>query len=114
MPPCGGNGDVERWASTERQSLITPDTKLQRHPQAVARELAEGDAVLLHLDSGQYHGLNPVGLVIWELLEQPSTVADVIDRLRDRVEDPPPSLESDVLRYLTGLRERDLVTTAER
>lgn len=66
--------------------------------------------MLLHLDSGQYHGLNPVALVIWELLEQPSTAADVIARLRERVEDPPPSLENDVLSFLTSLHERDLVT----
>lgn len=70
--------------------------------------------MLLHLGSGQYHGVNPVGLAIWELLEEPSTVADLVDRLRDGVEDPPPSLESDVLRYLTGLHERDLVTTVAR
>lgn len=70
--------------------------------------------MLLHLGSGQYHGVNSVGLAIWELLEEPSAVADLIDRLRDRVEDPPPSLESDVLQYLTGLHERDLVTTVER
>lgn len=87
---------------------------LQRHPQAAARELAEGEGVLLHLQSGQYHGLNPVGLVIWELLEQPSTAADVVARLRDRVEDPPPSLEDDVMSFLTSLRERDLVTPVER
>lgn len=87
---------------------------MQRSPQAAARELAEGEGVLLHLGSGQYHGINPVGLAIWELLDEPTTVADVIDRLRDRVDDPPPSLESDVLRYLTALHERDLVTTVER
>lgn len=66
--------------------------------------------MLLHLDSGQYHGLNPVGLVIWELLEEPSTAAELIARLRERVEDPPPSLENDVLGFLTSLHERDLVT----
>jgi Coenzyme PQQ synthesis protein D (PqqD) len=74
------------------------------------RDLAEGEgAVLLHLDSGQYHGINPVGQAIWELLADGGTVGEVVDRLRDRVEAPPPSLESDVLRFLTSIHERDLV-----
>lgn len=89
--------------------MIALDTKLERNPQAAARELADGEGVLLHLGSGQYHGVNPVGLAIWELLEQQRTAADVIDRLRGRVEDPPPSLEDDVLSFLTELHERDLV-----
>ena len=76
----------------------------------VARDLAEGEGgVLLHLDTGQYHGVNPIGLAIWELIEDGCTVADVVERLRDRVEDPPESLESDVLGFLTRVHERDLV-----
>ena len=74
------------------------------------RDLAEGEgAVLLHLDSGEYHGINPVGQAIWELLGDGGTAGEVVDRLRERVEDPPSSLESDVLHFLTGIHERDLV-----
>lgn len=74
------------------------------------RDLAEGEgAVLLHLESGQYHGVNPVGQAVWELLADGGTVGEVVDRLRDRVEDPPPGLESDVLHFLTSIHERDLV-----
>jgi hypothetical protein len=74
------------------------------------RDLAEGEgAVLLHLESGQYHGVNPVGQAIWELLADGGTVGEIVDRLRDRVEDPPPGLESDVLHFLTSIHERDLV-----
>jgi hypothetical protein len=76
----------------------------------VARDLAEGEGgVLLHLDSGQYHGVNPIGLAIWELIDDGCTVADVVDRLRDRVEDPPADLEGDVLRFVTRVHERDLL-----
>lgn len=74
------------------------------------RSLAEGEgAVLLHLESGQYHGVNPIGLAIWELIDDGSSATEVVDRLRERVEDPPASLEGDVLRFLTGVHERNLV-----
>jgi hypothetical protein len=102
-------------ASTERQApLIGLASKLRRNPQVVARDLAEGEGgVLLHLASGQYHGVNTVGLAIWELIEDGCTVGDVVDRLRDRVVDPPPSLESDALRFLASIHERDLLVVEQ-
>ena len=72
-----GSGAGERSASTERQApLIGLESKLRQQPSGGAcATLAEGEGgVLLHLDSGQYHGVNPVGLAIWELLEDGCTV----------------------------------------
>lgn len=91
-------------------SALTPGSKVRRNDQVVARELspAEGGA-LLHLESAQYHGVNPVGLLIWELLDGQRTVREVIDAVRDRVQDPPPQLESDVMQFLTDVHERNLV-----
>jgi predicted metal-dependent hydrolase len=90
--------------------VITPESKVHRNPQVAARELSEGEgAALLHLESGQYHGVNQIGLIIWELLEGERTVADVVDAVRARVEDPPPGLESDVVRFLESVHERDLI-----
>ena len=111
MPRSYASGAAERSASTERQApLIGPESKLRRNPQVVARDLAEGEGgVLLHLESGQYHGMNAVGLAIWELIDDGCTVADVVERLRERVDDPPADLESDVVRFLTRIHERDLV-----
>lgn len=90
--------------------MIESATKVRRNPSVVARDLAEGGgAVLLHLASGQYHELNPVGRAVWDLLEQERTVANVVEALRERVEDPPPQLETDVLAFLRGGHERDLI-----
>jgi hypothetical protein len=78
------------------------------------RDLAEGEGgVLLHLDSGLYHGVNPVGLAIWELLDDGCTAGQLVKRLRDRVEDPPQSLQSDVLEFLGRIHERDLVVVEQ-
>jgi hypothetical protein len=111
VPPSYASGVAEPSASTERQaSLIGSESKLRKNPQVVARELAEGEGgVLLHLESGQYHGINAIGLAIWQLIDDGCSVADVVTRLGERVEDPPATLESDVLRFLTRVRDRDLV-----
>lgn len=86
------------------------DSKVRRSPQVVARELAEGEGgVLLHMETGQYHGLNPTGLAIWQLIDDGATVGDIVAGLREQVEDAPPDLEKAVEAFLASIRERDLV-----
>lgn len=105
------SGDGDPSASTEMEQLvISEQSKVRRNPQVVARELAEGEGgVLLHLESGQYHGLNPIGVAIWDSLEEVRTVEQVVDSLRARVSDPPAHLAADVLGFLASMRERDLI-----
>lgn len=91
--------------------MIDSNSKVQRNANVVVRDLAEGEgAVLLHLDSGEYHSVNQIGFAIWELLDGERTVGDVTTELRERVEDPPDSIESDVVRFVEGVLQRDLVT----
>jgi hypothetical protein len=87
---------------------------VKRNPQVVAQQLAEPDgAVLLHLDTGAYHGLNQLGLIVWELIETEQLVGDVIEGVRGRVLDPPPQVGDDVLRFLEMAADRNLVIVTE-
>lgn len=81
-----------------------------RHPDVTHSRLTDGQAVLLHLESGEYHELNPVGAAIWSLLDGERGVDEIAGDLRDRVEDPPDDLAAVVRDFLGELRERDLVT----
>jgi hypothetical protein len=91
-------------------SKISRDSKVSRNPKIVARELGEPQgAVLLHLDTGAYHGLNPVGFLVWELIDGQRTVADLVDGVRARIEDPPPQVEQDVLKFLEAGLARNLI-----
>ena len=90
--------------------MITLDSKVRRNAQVVVRELSPGEGgVLLHLETAQYHGVNPVGLLIWEALEDEATVREVVERVRARVKGAPPQLENDVIGFLSRVHDRDLV-----
>jgi len=90
------------------------DSKVRKNPEVVARGLAEQEGgVLLHLETGAYHGVNPVGLVIWELIDGERTVANLIEATRARVDNPPPQLDQDVIAFLKSAVERDLVHVVE-
>jgi PqqD family protein of HPr-rel-A system len=86
------------------------DRLIRRNPQVVYRELAgEGGAVLLHLESGAYHGLNETGSLIWELIDGGRTLDALVAELRERLANPPDDLADETERFLADLRERDLI-----
>lgn len=66
--------------------------------------------MLLHLESGAYHELNPVGALIWELMDGRRSVPEIAGELRSRVEDPPDDVDAVVERFVEDLRRRDLVS----
>lgn len=83
---------------------------LKRNPRVTYKELADGSgAVVLHLDSGDYHGLNQIGVLIWNLLEESRSVDSLVAGVRDEIEDAPPNLSEDVESFVSHLLERDLV-----
>jgi hypothetical protein len=83
---------------------------IRRNPQVVYRELAgEGGGVLLHLESGAYHGLNETGLLIWGLIDGERTFDELVAELREQLEDAPDDLGDQTGRFLADLRERDLI-----
>ncbi|MBI4260076.1 MAG: PqqD family protein [Actinobacteria bacterium] len=84
-----------------------------RNPRVVYRALRPGEGgVLLHLETGQYHGLNEVGAAVWDLLDGLTPAPRIAARLRGRLEDPPTDLDDVVESFLDELRHRDLVVEA--
>jgi hypothetical protein len=82
---------------------------IRKNPQVVYRALAGEGGVLLHLESGAYHGLNEVGTLIWSLLDDEKTFDQLLAELRDQLVDPPDDLSGEVERFLADLRKRDLL-----
>lgn len=90
-----------------------PGSVISRAPGAVFRQLSAGQgAVILNLDSGQYHGVNEIGKLVWELLDRSPTFPALVDAVRARVTDAPSELAGDIASFLEALTERGLVTIA--
>ncbi len=87
---------------------------VQRNPRVVFRQLNDGSGVLLHLDSTNYHGLDPMGAVIWNLLESPKTIDMLLAELRASFPETPPALADDIHEFVGDLKERDLVQAGPR
>lgn len=90
---------------------IDPSTAPAKNENVAFRRLAEGEGgVLLHLESGEYHGINEVGCLIWELLDGERTIDGLVVAVAEGVEDPPADLADQVIAFLDSLRERHLIT----
>lgn len=99
-------------ATTE---LIAAADLIARNPRTAFHPLSEGQGgVLLHLDTGAYHGINAVGFLVWELLEEQRSFDQLIEMLRSRVEDAPPTLDAEIAGFVSDLRARELLTISSR
>ncbi len=78
-------------------------------PKQVLVRLFEKEAVLLNLDTEQYHGLDEVGTRMWEALIQAADIQTAYDRLLGEYEVSPESLRQDLVDFLEQLLNRGLV-----
>ena len=74
----------------------------------VFRDL-DGEAVILHLGSGTYFGLNTVGTRIWQLIERHGRIEAVLDELCQEYDAGRDELQRDLLELVARLAEARLV-----
>jgi len=69
-----------------------------------------GDGVLLKAGNGMNYGLNHVGALIWNLLQQsPRTLEEMKSEVLARYRADPDRVESDILDLLAGLAAANLI-----
>lgn len=86
--------------------MLSIDSIVQRNSDIIAAE-ADKDLVMVSITDGLYYGVSDVGRDIWEALEQPKRVADIIDDLLARYHVNRTLCEEETFSFLeTLLRER--------
>lgn len=89
-------------------TVLSLETQVARNPEPISADM-DGDLVVMHLVTGRYHGLSGAGLRIWQLLEQPQTVAAVIEQLQQEYAVPREVCEAETLDFLAALETRGLI-----
>jgi hypothetical protein len=67
------------------------------------------EAAILHLKSGVYFGLDPVGARVWSLLAEPRTVLELREAITSEYDVEPARCEGDLLALLEKLRTEGLI-----
>lgn len=69
----------------------------------------DDEAVLLHLPTERYFGLNRVGAEVWRMLESGAGLDTCISRVADEYGQPVIVIRQDVQRLIEQLKQRGLV-----
>ena len=89
-------------------SILTNNSFIRRNPELVSSDL-DGETVMMSIENGEYFGLDSVGSRIWELLETPITVANLVDILVDEFEVSREECEADTIDFLNQLLDKHLL-----
>ena len=87
---------------------IDPTQKVVAPDNVLVRELS-GEAVLLHLDSEMYFGLDEVGCRMWTVLTTSDSIDAAYDQLLAEYEVEPEQLRLDMDEFIANLADHDLI-----
>lgn len=69
----------------------------------------DGEKVMLSVHNGKYYNLGEVGGLIWELLEGPKSIKELVDRLIEEYDVSREECESQVHSFLELLIKEELI-----
>jgi hypothetical protein len=84
-----------------------------RMPQHVVCRSFVAETVVLNLQTGQYHGLNPTAGTMLQALQQAPTVSAAMPALVEQYGVAEEQIERDLLALADGLLERGLIETVD-
>ena len=88
---------------------IAPTTKLQRIDGAVSVDM-DGETVMMDIDNGSYFALTGSGGYIWAALENPATVEEITQHVREEFDASGfDSVEEAVAEFVGDLVQNGLV-----
>lgn len=71
-----------------------------------------GEAVIMQLEVGRYYGLKGVGARVWELVQETTSVGEIVDRLVDEFDVDTERCRADLCELLRRLEAERLVDIA--
>jgi hypothetical protein len=87
---------------------LDDSSMIARNETLVAAQVGD-QAMLMDLDSGAMFQLNRTGARIWELVETPQTLADLVATLEQSFPGGGDTLRGDVAAFVAQMRETGLI-----
>lgn len=79
------------------------------NPVAVLREEFDDWAVIFNPDNAEAAGINPVGVMVWKLIDGNRDVKNIIAEVQSSFAEEPETIASDVEVFLRDLEEKGFV-----
>lgn len=92
--------------------LELSEAVLRRSDNALHAPVGADEAVVMSVEAGKYFGLIATARRIWELLEEPRTVAELRDAICAEFEIDAQSCQTDILAFANALIADGLVSAS--
>jgi hypothetical protein len=87
---------------------LSEDAVVARASGLMAAEM-DGEIVMMHMDRGNYYNLNSVGSRIWELIEEPMTIKQLLTALLTEYKVKKDRCEATVMVFLDKMIGQGLI-----
>jgi len=91
-----------------RSHMLTLNSIIQRDPEVVVAE-ADQDLIMVSVATGHYYGVSDVAREIWEAIERPKRVSDLVDGLTAVYDIDSSSCKDQTLSFLEALFDEGLL-----
>ena len=88
--------------------MLTLDSIVQRDPEVIAAD-ADQDLIMVSVAKGSYYGISDVAREIWDAIERPKRVSDLINDLTASYHIDSLSCEEQTLSFLEALWDEGLL-----
>ena len=79
------------------------------NPVVVLRKEFDDWAVLFNPDTAEAVGINPVGVAIWELLAEDSSMDGIVENIKKNFADVPGIAQEEIQTFINDLSERGFI-----
>ncbi|HAF31144.1 MAG TPA: lasso peptide biosynthesis PqqD family chaperone [Bacteroidales bacterium] len=87
---------------------ITVETIIQRNNDILASDL-DGEKVMMSIKKGEYYGLGKTGTFIWDNIEKPIKISDLIHMITEKYKIDETQCLNDITPFMNDLIEKELV-----
>jgi hypothetical protein len=91
-----------------KSKTISTNSIIEQNKDIVASDI-DDEKVMMSMDKGHYYGLDSIGRCVWDLIEKPMAVSDLITALLLQFDVDRETCESDVLAFLEELNADGIV-----
>jgi len=92
--------------------MVTLDQKVVSEQTVFAQEV-DDEMVLLDMNSENYFGLDSVGAVMWQIIEEKKVLKDVLNELLSYYDVEEERLKQDLLHFVENLQKSGLIRVEE-
>ena len=87
---------------------LSRSSKIVVSKEVVSCDLG-GETAMLDMKEGIYYGLNEIGTIIWEYIQKPITIQEIIDKILEEYEVDDETCYADVVELIDQMVENKLV-----